>query len=182
MGRSQCETLPGPLPGLGGCSGADTQKHLQAEPHTVPKAGLAVPTTKTKGPQLSLRASTSSVLLGWILHYPSLKPLPQPRSRQKVWCWGWDQVRADRNLSGMQAPLWVSTFEPFILGNIRSFNYSARDSFLMKTFLRRNSVGETGGHPEPLLQPLETKLCSISRALRASPGRWFQPCLGGRRF
>lgn len=67
----------------------------------------------------------------------------------------------------MQAELWVSCSDPFILRNIKSFNYSACDSFLMKTFLRRNSVGGTGKHSELLFLPLEMKLCSISRAIGA---------------
>lgn len=71
------------------------------------------------------------------------------------------------SLSGMQAELWVSCSDPFILRNIKSYNYSACDSLLMKTFLRRNSVGGTGKHSELLFLPLEMKMCSISRAIRA---------------
>lgn len=65
----------------------------------------------------------------------------------------------------MQAEPWASCSDPFILRNIKSFNYSACDSFLMKTFLIRNSVGGTGRHPEPLFLPPEMKLCSTSRAI-----------------
>ena len=70
----------------------------------------------------------------------------------------------------------MSCSDPFILRNIRSFNYSACDSFLVKAFLSRTSVGGTGRPPELLLLPLEMKLCSISRAISrevtlVSPGR-----------
>lgn len=67
----------------------------------------------------------------------------------------------------MQAEHWVRCSDPFILQNIKSFNYSACDSFLMKIFLSRSSVGGTGRHPELLFLPLKMKLCSISGASRA---------------
>lgn len=81
-------------------------------------AADAVPAAETKRPEPG--AGTSPVQRGCIPHYPSLKPLCSPAAGRGLVPPASRRERAG-DLSRVQAELWVSCSQPFILQNIKKF-------------------------------------------------------------